>query len=45
MLFTLDNVAEGKDGLRVKTTVWLMARALNMALGALCNIVDLIGQV
>jgi hypothetical protein len=45
MIFTIDDAAEGKDYEKVETRVKLAAYALNMALGALHNIIDLIGQV
>jgi hypothetical protein len=45
MLFTIDDAAEGKDCEKVETRVKLAACALNMALGALHDIIDLIGQV
>jgi hypothetical protein len=45
MLFTIDDAVEGKDYEKVETGVKLAACALNMALGALYNIIDLIGQV
>jgi hypothetical protein len=45
MLFTLDDATKGKDWERVETRVGLMARALNMALGALRDVIDPIGQV
>lgn len=43
MLFTLDDAVEGKDWEKVEIGVELVARALNTVLGALCDIVDLIG--
>jgi hypothetical protein len=45
MLFTLNDVVEGKDWERVETGVGLTARALNTSLGALRDVVDPIGQV
>jgi hypothetical protein len=43
MLFTHDDVTVGKDWERVKIGVELVARTLNMALGAQHDVVDPIG--
>jgi hypothetical protein len=44
-LFTLDDVMEVEDWERIDMGVELVARALNMALGALHDVVDLIGWI
>jgi hypothetical protein len=44
-LFTLDDATEGKDREKVETRVELTARALNTALEALHDVVDMIDQV